>query len=96
MNSSTAAGSVLGSRYVLDHLIAVGGMGEVWKATDQVLERAVAVKLLRADLIDSEDFRRRFRVEARLAAGLSHPGIAHVYDYAEDDHADGDPRSRSW
>ena len=84
MNSIASAGSVLGSRYVLDHLIAVGGMGQVWKATDRVLERAVAVKLLRADLIDSEDFRRRFQVEARLAARLSHPGIAHVYDYAED------------
>lgn len=90
MNSIASAGSVLGSRYVLEELIAVGGMGQVWKATDQVLERAVAVKLLRTDLIDSEDFRRRFRSEARLAAGLSHPGIAHVYDYAEDD-PDGQP-----
>jgi eukaryotic-like serine/threonine-protein kinase len=84
MNSIASAGSVLGSRYVLDHLLAVGGMGQVWKATDQVLERAVAVKLLRTDLIDSEDFRRRFQAEARLAAGLSHPGIAHVYDYSEE------------
>ncbi len=83
MNSIASAGSVLGSRYVLENLIAVGGMGQVWKATDKVLDRAVAVKLLRSDLIDSEDFRRRFRDEARLAAGLSHPGIAHVYDYAE-------------
>ena len=83
MNSIASAGSVLGSRYVLEQLIAVGGMGQVWKATDQVLDRSVAVKLLRTDLIDSEDFRRRFRAEARLAAGLSHPGIAHVYDYAE-------------
>ena len=84
MNSIASAGSALGSRYVLEQLIAVGGMGQVWKATDQVLERAVAVKLLRQDLIDSEDFRQRFRAEARLAARLSHPGIAHVYDYAED------------
>jgi serine/threonine protein kinase len=84
MNSIASAGSLLGSRYVLDHLIAVGGMGQVWQATDQVLERAVAVKLLRTDLTDSEDFRQRLRAEARLAAGLSHPGIAHVYDYAEE------------
>lgn len=75
---------VLGSRDVLDHLIAVGGMGQVWKATDLVLERSVAVKLIRTDLLDSEVFRRRFRAEARLAAAVSHPGIAHVYDYAED------------
>ena len=86
MNSFASVGSVLASRYVLDHLVAVGGMGQVWKATDQVLDRAVAVKLVRPDLIDSEDFSSRFRAEARLAAGLSHPGIAHVYDYAEADH----------
>ena len=86
MNSFASAGSVLGSRYLLDHRIAVGGMGEVWKATDRVLDRAVAVKILRSDLIDSEAFSVRFRAEARLAAGLSHPGIAHVYDYAEDVH----------
>ena len=86
MNSFASAGSVLGSRYLLDRRIAVGGMGEVWKATDRVLDRAVAVKILRSDLIDSEAFSVRFRAEARLAAGLSHPGIAHVYDYAEDVH----------
>lgn len=84
MNSTASNGSVLGSRYVLEHLIAVGGMGQVWKATDPVLGRSVAVKLIRTDLLDSENFRRRFRAEARLAAALSHPGIAHVYDYAED------------
>ncbi len=84
MNSTPTTGSVLGSRYVLDHLIAVGGMGQVWKATDQVLERPVAVKMLRTDLLDSDDFRNRLRAEARLAAGLPHPGTAHVYDYAED------------
>ena len=85
MRSTEGCGSVVGSRYVLDEAIAVGGMGEVWKATDRVLERAVAVKLLRSDLTDSDDFSRRFRSEARLAAGLSHPGIAHVYDYVEDE-----------
>ena len=56
MNSFASAGSVLGSRYLLDHRIALGGMGEVWKATDRVLDRAVAVKILRSDLIDSEGF----------------------------------------
>jgi serine/threonine-protein kinase len=84
MNNSASTDVVLGSRYVLNHLVAVGGMGEVWKATDPVLERPVAVKLIRTDLLDSEKFRRRFHTEARLAALLSHPGIAHVYDYAED------------
>ena len=84
MNSIASTDVVLGSRYVLDRLIAAGGMGQVWKATDRVLQRSVAVKLIRTDLLDSEDFRRRFHAEARLAAALSHPGIAHVYDFAED------------
>ncbi len=84
MNNIASVGPVLGSRYALDHRIAVGGMGEVWTATDRVLQRAVAVKILRSDLADSDAFRLRFRAEACLAAGLSHPGIAHVYDYAED------------
>ena len=84
MSSIASAGWVLGARYVLEEQIAVGGMGQVWNAIDEVLQRNVAVKLLRSDLIESDDFRRRFRAEARLAAGLSHPGIAHVYDYAEE------------
>jgi serine/threonine protein kinase len=84
MNSIASTDLVLGSRYVLERLIAVGGMGQVWKATDRVLERPVAIKLIRTDLLDSEDFRRRFQAEARLAAALSHPGIAHVYDFAEE------------
>ncbi len=86
MNSTASAGLVVGSRFVLERRIALGGMGQVWEATDQVLERPVAVKVLRQDLVESGNFLTRFRVEARLAAGLSHPGIAHVYDYAEDDH----------
>jgi serine/threonine-protein kinase len=74
---------VLNDRYVLDERLAVGGMGEVWKATDRLLGRPVAVKLLKQQYLDDETFRGRFRAEARFAAGLQHSGIAQVYDYGE-------------
>jgi serine/threonine protein kinase len=76
---------VLNNRYVLDERLAVGGMGEVWKATDRLLGRPVAVKLLKQQYLDDETSRGRFRAEARFAAGLQHSGIAHVYDYGEQD-----------
>ena len=81
-------GLILSGRYRLDQQIAVGGMGEVWSATDLVLDRHVAVKLLRADIGDDPTLLRRFRVEARHAAALTHPGVARVYDYGEDALAD--------
>ena len=73
----------LGSRYRLLSRIAVGGMGEVWRAEDTVLGRAVAVKVLRSELTSDQTFLDRFRAEARHAAALAHPGIASVYDYGE-------------
>ncbi|WP_433179095.1 protein kinase domain-containing protein [Actinoallomurus sp. CA-150999] len=79
------APDVLSNRYVLDERLAVGGMGEVWKATDRLLGRPVAVKLLKQQYLDDETFRGRFRAEARFAAGLQHGGIAQVYDYGEQD-----------
>ncbi len=79
---------VLSDRYELTRRIAVGGMGEVWAATDNVLHREVAVKILRDDLADSDVFLERFRAEARHTAALSHPGIARVFDYGED-HQEG-------
>lgn len=74
---------VLGERYRLTRRIATGGMGEVWRATDALLAREVAVKLLKAELVDHPELVERFRLEARHAASLSHPGIAAVYDYGE-------------
>jgi serine/threonine-protein kinase len=59
-------------------------MGEVWAATDTVLGRDVAVKILRAAFVDSPVFLQRFRAEARHTAALAHPGIASVFDYGED------------
>jgi serine/threonine-protein kinase len=74
---------VLASRYQLESLIASGGMGSVWRAVDLVLDRPVAVKLLRTELAQHPDTIARFRAEARHAAGLSHPAIAQVYDFGD-------------
>jgi serine/threonine-protein kinase len=75
----------LAGRYVLVEVIAAGGMGTVHKATDERLGRTVAVKILRDDLAGDPRFVERFRREARAVAALSHPNIAGVYDYGEED-----------
>ena len=74
---------LLAGRYRLTDRIAAGGMGEVWRGEDELLNRAVAVKLLPTGRAGDEAFLARFRAEARYAASLSHPGIARVYDYGE-------------
>jgi len=61
----------------------MGGMGEVWQGTDLVLDRHVAVKMLRPEHAHDADGQARFRAEAHYAGSLSHPNIAHVYDYCE-------------
>ena len=78
-----AGGLVLGGRYKLSTRIASGGMGDVWEGTDTVLDRRVAVKVLRPGT-DEEVFARRFRSEALYAANLAHPNVATVLDYGED------------
>jgi serine/threonine protein kinase len=70
-------------RYHQDRLIAVGGMGEVWEATDTVLRRQVALKVLKKEYADDATFRARFDAEAKHAAALSHPNVASVLDYGE-------------
>jgi tRNA A-37 threonylcarbamoyl transferase component Bud32 len=70
-------------RYRLTERIATGGMGEVWRAEDTVLGRAVAVKLLKHEYADDPTFRSRFESEARHAGSLHHPSIASVFDYGE-------------
>ncbi len=80
-------GTILSGRYTLTERIAGGGMGEVWAATDTVLGRTVAVKLLHPGLSQESDFVERFRAEARHTAALHHPNIATVFDYGEDDGA---------
>jgi serine/threonine protein kinase len=79
------AGMTLGSRYTLTDRIAAGGMGDVWRATDSVLGREVAVKVMRPNAAEDPTFANRFRDEARHSAGMSHQNIATVYDYGEDD-----------
>lgn len=80
----TAASEVIAERYQLGRLLGRGGMGEVREGTDLRLGRRVAVKLLRADLAADAELSRRFEVEARAAAGLSHPNVVAVYDTGED------------
>ncbi|MDT7724782.1 MAG: eukaryotic-like serine/threonine-protein kinase [Actinomycetota bacterium] len=78
-----SSGQLLAERYKLTSRIAVGGMGEVWQASDTRLDRTVAVKVLKAELSDDPEFLHRFRTEARMTASLNHPGIAAVHDYGE-------------
>ena len=72
-------------RYRLDGRLGAGGMSTVFLATDTVLERPVAVKLLAEHLAEDEDFVARFRREALAAARLQHPNIVQVFDSGEDD-----------
>jgi len=81
------AGNLLAGRYRLDEPIGAGGFGEVWRATDAVLSRPVAVKLLDPGHARQPEALARFRAEARRAAAVWHVNIAHVYDY--DEPADG-------
>ena len=84
-----AAGQRVGDRYLLDRRIAIGGMGEVWEASDSLLGRSVAVKILRPELSGDPEFLHRFRIEARTVASLDHDGIAAVHDYGESDGVGG-------
>jgi len=78
-------GVTFGGRYELDSRIAIGGMGEVWEATDHVIGRTVAIKILKDEYMGDPGFLERFRAEARHAALVNHEGIASVFDYGEED-----------
>ncbi|CAA9379726.1 MAG: Serine/threonine protein kinase [uncultured Nocardioides sp.] len=75
----------LGDRYLLAERIATGGMADVWRAHDDVLQREVAVKMMRADPDNRELFAARFRDEALNSAQLLHANITTVFDYGEDE-----------
>ncbi len=79
-----AIGSVLAG-YRIDSLIARGGMGVVYRATQLALDRPVALKVIARELVDQEGFRERFLRESRLAASLDHPSVVPVYDAREED-----------
>ncbi|WP_370865389.1 serine/threonine-protein kinase [Nocardioides agariphilus] len=78
-------GFVLAERYQLERRVASGGMADIWAAEDQVLQRNVALKVMRPDPHHEELFALRFRDEALHSASLNHTNIATLFDYGEDD-----------
>src|SRR5271167_914951 len=97
----TNTSRVLSGRYELSHLVARGGMAEVYRARDQLLDRPVALKVLFPELSVDRSFVERFRREAQAAANLSHPNIVPVFDWGDTEHTyfivmeyvDGEPLS---
>jgi serine/threonine-protein kinase len=83
------APSLIADRYRRTSLIATGGMGEIWRGIDEVLGRDVAIKLLRSEYADNDEFRERFRAEARAVAAVSHPAVVAIYDYGEQEDESG-------
>ena len=69
--------------YRIDERLGKGGMGEVYRAHDERLDRHVALKVIRAEKVESPEARRRFQREVRTAAGLNHPAIVHIHDVLE-------------
>ena len=81
-------GTILGNRYEIEEIIGSGGMAIVYKATDRLLNRYVAIKMLREELKDDKEFVERFRVEAQSAASLNHSNIVSVYDVGQENGMD--------
>jgi serine/threonine protein kinase/cyclophilin family peptidyl-prolyl cis-trans isomerase len=94
-------GERISGRYRLDALVGAGGMGEVWRATDETLGRVVAIKLMAPALRADPAFLNRFRAEARTLAHIDHPGVVTVHDIHDDadgaylvmEYVDGEPLS---
>lgn len=78
-------GQKIDGRYQIIRTIGEGGMANVYLAYDTILEREVAVKVLRGDLANDEKFVKRFQREAKAASSLNHPNIVEMYDVGEDD-----------
>jgi serine/threonine-protein kinase len=85
VTAGVVPGQRLGGRYRVEERLASGGMAQVWRATDEVLRRAVALKLLHPHLAADDTFVARFRHEAVAAARLAHPGIVSIYDTCSED-----------
>ena len=75
---------ILNGRYRIDGIVGDGGMAVVYRGWDLVLNRVVAIKVLREQYATNDSFLARFRREAQSAAGLSHPNIVNVYDVGRD------------
>jgi len=73
-------GKILGNRYLIEEKVGVGGMAKVYRAKDTLLNRDVAVKVLKDEYMDDEDFLKKFAMEAQSAASLTHANIVSVYD----------------
>lgn len=82
-------GKVLNNRYEIIEKIGEGGMAEVYKAKCRVLNRFVAIKILKNEFIDDETFASKFKREAQAAASLSHPNIVNIYDVGNINNKDG-------
>ena len=78
-------GTVLGSRYEINEKIGAGGMAHVYKARCRLLNRNVAIKVLKDEYVNDEEFIKKFRRESQAAASLSHPNIVNVYDVGMDE-----------
>ncbi|WP_162907917.1 serine/threonine-protein kinase, partial [Allorhizocola rhizosphaerae] len=97
-----SSGVLLSGRYRLDERIASGGMGDVWRGTDEVLDRTVAIKIMLTALLEEKGFAERFRAEARTMATLNHPGVVRIYDFGMDqvaylimEYVEGEPLSKT-
>ena len=88
-SSTLPPGTRIAGKYELEGVLGRGGMGAVYLATHVGIGRRVAVKVLHASLLDREDVRKRFELEARAASVIEHPGLVDVFDLGETD--DGDP-----
>ena len=77
-------GTVMGDRYEILEKIGTGGMSDVYRAKDHKLNRMVAMKILRQEFSENENFVSKFRTEAQAAAGLMHPNIVNVYDVGDE------------
>ena len=77
-------GMFLGDRYEILEMIGVGGMAEVYKAKCHKLNRLVAIKVLKKEFCDDDNFVARFKAEAQAAAGLSHPNVVSIFDVGDE------------
>ena len=77
-------GRRISGRYKIMDMIGGGGMANVYLAHDMILDRDVAVKMLRLDFVNDEEFIRRFHREAHSATSLAHPNIVNIYDVGEE------------
>lgn len=90
--ASELTGEIVGGRFRLDSMLGRGGMASVYRATDTLLGRAVAIKLFRSDPTDEDDARRRHE-EVQLLASLNHPALVTLFDAGEEIAASSGPRS---